>query len=484
MKNTLVALTLLFLWSCGGKDWNITADQFMYQNLDEFNVDYSLLENESNGIENEKFLDYWYNTIYDGQSIDDILNKRSTTTSYFSSWQTREASTFIEFTIASKSDCELDVYYVIMDGSGNVLNHYLVAYDYTCPGVDYSVATTLNNDGSFSKHEFEKVDSYSYKLEKVTNCKISNEGVFLCGDPSNIDPVVCLWEKLTIKETPSVKGKYVTSVFQGEILIYLNESSIDEDSKDNVEYIKVQLSDGTVGWVQSRFVAVKAGVGMFINKSFMYSRPNEINKLDNFFSQMDIVAVLEYSEDREWAKVKGKPEHENWFKENWVKTGLLSTYKLDVKVAFLMKSALKLESKEEQLNQLETIVNNQEFEGLYLIQKVVDQIAELSNDEDRKTLKLKWKQVTIDQYASTYLFENEQGIEVSFGYIRTEEKNYDPTLYYTWYESEESMFGRHEINEDVVDKWFLITVEIQKVQAELSDDMVDTNVIIKIEPVE
>ena len=484
MKKSLVALSVIFLLSCGGKDWGITSDQFLHQNLTEFEVDYSITESEISGIEDVKFLDYWYNTIYEEQSEDDILSKRSTTISYFLSWQTREANEFIEFTIASRNECELDVYYVVMDDRGTIISYNLVAYAYSCSGVDYRVKTIVNEEGELVKHEYESNDGYAYKVESITNCSVNNEGIIICGESSKIDPVVCLWEKLTIKETPKVKGTYLTSVYQGEVLTYQNESIIDEDSKDKVEYFKVKLSDGTIGWVQSRYVVLKAGVGMFANKSFMYNRPNEINKLDNYFSQLDIVAVLEYSEDREWAKVKGKPEHEKWFKEKWVKTDLLSTYRLDVKVAFLMKNALKSETKEEQLSKLGMIVNNQEFEGLYLIQKVVDKITELSDDGGRKTVKLKWKQVTIDQYASTYLFENEQGKEVSFGYIRTEEKNYDPTRYYTWYESEESMFGRHEINEDVVDKWFLVTVEVQRVQAELSDDMIDADVIIKIEPAE
>jgi SH3 domain-containing protein len=486
MKNLQLSLISILLISCGGKNWNLTPDQFYYKNIKKFETNYSTIDNVLQIIQDQEFIDYWYSVLFKGESEESISEKMEYRSSYFDAWQSKEGSDFIEFTIASKNECELEIYYIVMDAKGKIVSHSLVAYDYTCVGVSYFMKTVVNNDGSFTKYEKSQNDDFLYPLETTIACKINDEGMMICDEPVAIKPIICLWEKLTIKETPSTKGKYLTSVYQGEVLTYLNESKIDEASKDKVAYLKVQLSDGTQGWVQSRFVAQEAGLGVLLDKSYTYSRPGEINKTDNFFNEMDIVGVFEFSDDRKWAKVKGKPEHEKWFKEGWVSTNKLSRYDADVKVAGLIKAALKEEKFGNRYDRLKMIVDNVEFQESNFLNRVNTLMTESPANKNAIRLKLQWSGVQIDQYGSTYAFVDENGKEFTFGYVEIEDWHIEIDKYATHYETEESMFGAHRINTDVANKWYWVTYEIQRRVPELADpeDEMDADVIIKIEPVE
>lgn len=484
MKNFLFVFVSILLISCGGKNWDINSSQFNYKNLTEFKTDYGMIEHELSVIQDQEFTSYWYSVLFQGVSEEQIKERTKYYSSYYHAWQTKEGSVFKEFTIASKNECELEIHYVVMDAKGKIVSFQLVSSENTCVGSAYDVKTVVNTDNSFITTVFDANNEYLYPKRTSTICNINSDGKIDCQAPDTIIPVICLWEKLTIKETPEVKGKYLTSVYQGEVMTSLNEASADDASKDKVEYINVRLSDGTEGWVQSRFVAQEAGLGVLLDKSYIHSRPGEINKTDNFFNEMDIVAVLEFSDDKKWAKIKGKPEHEKWFKEGWVSINKLSRYDADVKVAGLTKAALKEEKFENRYDRLKMIADNVEFQQSNFLKKVNQLMIESPDNRNNTVLKLKWKHVDIDQYGSTFLFENEGGDEVSFGYLETPEMNEDPNPYYTWYESEDSMFGRREINTDVVDKWYWVSFESQKVQPELSDEYIDADVIIKIEPVE
>lgn len=496
MKNFLFVFVSILLTSCGGKNWDINSSQFNYKNLTEFKTDYGMIEHELSVIQDQEFTSYWYTVLFQGMSEEQIKERTEYHSSYYHAWQTKEGSTFKEFTIASKNECELELHYVVMDDKGKIVSFFLVAAKNTCVGDKYDVITLVNEDQSFTITTIDAKWEYLFPKKTSKGGRINTEGVLYFDEEVSITPVVCLWEKLTIKETPSTKGKYLTSVYQGEVMTSLNEASVDDASKDKVEYIKVRLSDGTEGWVQSRFVAQKAGLGVLLDESYTYSRPGEINKTDNFFNEMDIVAVLEFSDDKKWTKVKGKPKHEKWFKEGWVPTNKLSRYDADVKVAGLAKAALKEEKFENRYDQLKMIADNVEFQESNFLNKVKELLSQSPDNKNATRLKLKWKYVAIDQYGSTFTFVDENEKEVSFGYLELAEvtvdlsplevsgEAYDKSPYYTRYETEESIFGAYSINEDVVDKWYWVTFESQKVQPELTDEYIDTHVIIKIEPVE
>lgn len=57
---------------------------------------------------------------------------------------------------------------------------------------------------------------------------------------------VCIWDKVAVRETPSSKGKWKTSLSVGEVLTSLGEEAIDTLAK-NRKYTKVRLGDGTEG---------------------------------------------------------------------------------------------------------------------------------------------------------------------------------------------------------------------------------------------
>ena len=56
---------------------------------------------------------------------------------------------------------------------------------------------------------------------------------------------VCIWDGVPVRKAPSKDGKWVTQINLGETLYFLGETVIDSLDGDR-EYIKVELSDGTV----------------------------------------------------------------------------------------------------------------------------------------------------------------------------------------------------------------------------------------------
>ena len=49
------------------------------------------------------------------------------------------------------------------------------------------------------------------------------------GPPGDI--AICMWEELSVKEAPEGKGKFLTTIFLGEIVRFLNETKVDESSE-------------------------------------------------------------------------------------------------------------------------------------------------------------------------------------------------------------------------------------------------------------
>ena len=194
------------------------------------------------------------------------------------------------------------------------------------------------------------------------------------------ESAICLWSSLTLKETPDAKGKYKNTIYMGEKTIFLKETVIDStDKKNKREYIKIRLSDGSEGWVQSNLMAVGAKTYVLRDKTKLYKRPDILSAGKDEFDKMQFVVVTE--EQGEWAKVKGKKLSDGWFKEGWIKTDKLLDNDIDVTVAILAQRAMLKDTDEKKVEALQEIVDNSDFSSSIFVSDVQNLINNIANPE-------------------------------------------------------------------------------------------------------
>ena len=169
---------------------------------------------------------------------------------------------------------------------------------------------------------------------------------------------ICVWDQVSVRETPSAKGKWVTAISIGESLMKLGETAV--DSLDgNRSYIRVRLADGTEGWSVSELIIEDGKVAVFMADKDIYQRPDLLTKVDKKFSQMDIVAVK--SEQDDWFEVIGKRAEGKWIESAWVKKGDISQSSIDVAVAKFASKALAMDSEEDMASSLQEIIDNSDL---------------------------------------------------------------------------------------------------------------------------
>ena len=175
---------------------------------------------------------------------------------------------------------------------------------------------------------------------------------------------VCIWEKVSVRETPEEKGKWLTSVNLAEKIELLGEEKTDESGSKKREYCKVKLMDGKEGWMIKDFIVAKSKPGVFVSDVEFYTRPDLLAKSSKSFKRMDIVAVSEVQDD--WCKIKGKRSEGTWIDEGWVKTSDISYDEKDLAVSLYGKRALSLPA-EKRPEELRKIIDNDDFSGSVFI---------------------------------------------------------------------------------------------------------------------
>ncbi|MDW7692073.1 hypothetical protein R9C00_14975 [Flammeovirgaceae bacterium SG7u.111] len=185
---------------------------------------------------------------------------------------------------------------------------------------------------------------------------------------------ICLWEELSVRESPSAKSKYLTSIYLGEAVTSWGESVLDTNSQRERLYTKIRLTDGTEGWSQDDFLAVDATPGVILNDATIYKRPDLLTSTQTAFDRMDFVAIRE--EKGEWVKVKGKRKEDQWFTTGWVKSTNLSTDLTDISFAVLVNRALSENDKEVREEKIETILGNTDLKPAVFYQDFTGQVYE------------------------------------------------------------------------------------------------------------
>ena len=108
---------------------------------------------------------------------------------------------------------------------------------------------------------------------------------------------ICIWDGAALRAEPTSKGKWLSSISLGETVYWREESQIDTTDRD-YEYLKIELSDGTVGWASKWVLVTDAKVGAVLDDTPIYKRPDLLTMTDEHLDMMDMVAITE--EKGEW----------------------------------------------------------------------------------------------------------------------------------------------------------------------------------------
>lgn len=183
---------------------------------------------------------------------------------------------------------------------------------------------------------------------------------------------ICVIDKLSVRETPGAKTKWITSLSLGEKVYYTGESVMDSASKK--EYYKVKLIDGKEGWSRATFLVVDGKVGAVVQEANVYKRPDLLTKTDKKYSPMDIIAVMSTQDD--WVQVKGKRAEGKYVEEAWIKANNITENSIDIATAKYASLALTKETMTDRITALQEIVDNADFSSSSFMGLLKEKIKE------------------------------------------------------------------------------------------------------------
>ncbi len=193
-------------------------------------------------------------------------------------------------------------------------------------------------------------------------------------------PIVCMWSKVSLRNAPTSKGKWLTWIYLGETATYTGITEKDTTVAKGKDYAKVELIDGTTGWVDVRFMAIDAQPYAVKDVSKLYKRPDILTGTKTEYVKMQFVVVLETK--GEWMKVKGKRSQDGWFSDGWMKTNHLTNSDIDISVAILANRAMAISDKEKKIEALNEIIDNSDFSGSSFIKDISSVVFDLSQEEE------------------------------------------------------------------------------------------------------
>ena len=160
---------------------------------------------------------------------------------------------------------------------------------------------------------------------------------------------VCILVDAAIRAEPNKNGKWLSSLAVGETVIIAGNPI--KDPKDpNTQYIKVKLSDGTEGFVNTWCIVRGAYVAVIQKTVKIYKRPDLLADANMSFEMINIVAIDDEKED--WLHATG----EDRAKSGWIDKTAIRKAKEDIVTAGILRKALRGKEKTMTREALEKIV--------------------------------------------------------------------------------------------------------------------------------
>ena len=209
---------------------------------------------------------------------------------------------------------------------------------------------------------------------------------------------ICLWNNLSLRESPGDDGTFITSVNLGEKLDFLDSIYTDESSSKKYRYANVKLSDGKTGWIREDLIAIDAQLAVITETASICKRADLLTKTDKSFEEMDVVAVKSTSEG--WAEIKGIIKGGTWFTEGWVQESALSYRTPDITDAILVSRALTLEDSVKKYEELKRVYEI-EYEDYSVFKEVIARM------------------IGLDEATNENSTANENALDIKYQYMYT-----------------------------------------------------------------
>ncbi|MEN8122373.1 MAG: SH3 domain-containing protein [Bacteroidota bacterium] len=223
-------------------------------------------------------------------------------------------------------------------------------------------------------------DEENQETEDMDNMEETGDS----GEPEeaeiNTAPAVCIWKTVSLRKAHTAQSDYITSIYLGETATYMGITETDTTVKKGKDYAKIELVDGTTGWVDDRFIAIDAAPYAVKGISKLYKRPDILTATKKEYDKMQFVVVLETK--GEWMKVKGKRNKDQWFSDGWIKANHLTNNSVDISVAILASRAMAIGDKEKKIEALNEIIDNSDFSGSIFIKDISSIVFDLSEEEE------------------------------------------------------------------------------------------------------
>jgi hypothetical protein len=234
----------------------------------------------------------------------------------------------------------------------------------------YLVLLSIISIALFSCKEKSQEENQAYDEEAMMNEAMEMEGEY----DGEINAAICMWNELSVREEPQDKAKYITTIYLGEEVEYLDETKVDEESSKKREYIKVRLSDRTEGWVQANLMALNVDGYAVVKTAKIYKRPDVLTVSDKSIPAKLFVVVEEQQDG--FYKIKGKPFDETWFVEGWVSEDDLSSEQVDVDFSKMYSRAMSIADESKRNAEIEKITNMELFETSVFVSRDISSSLE------------------------------------------------------------------------------------------------------------
>jgi hypothetical protein len=169
---------------------------------------------------------------------------------------------------------------------------------------------------------------------------------------------VCVWDKGSVRETPTKDGKWLNAMSLGEKVTWLGETVSDSTSGNTTtDYYKVKLSDGQEGWVSEWVVEIDAQPAVMTAETQVFKRPDLITGTKTKLDKMEFAAIIKT--EGEWAQFVGSQKK----KKGWIKAAGFSTDDVDIAVGLLATKALAEKDSSKMAEKINEILDNNAFQS-------------------------------------------------------------------------------------------------------------------------
>ncbi len=373
MKYFYSIFAAIILFGCGKTDFSTYKSQFAIsepQTINTDSVDISSLTEITDQELLKKLLTPKFET---PERVQEVINYHQF---YFLAWlgQSQGLNKFSILHTEDESQCIRSAY-MFTTREGEILDNKTISFD-ACLDMGIANANYARvNDSTFNVINYEHNWDSFLPTPFVDECVIQSDGKIVC-NKREMGVGACIWDKLSIRDTPADKGKYLTSINLGERLNLLGKYEVDENSDKKNEYALVRLSDNSEGWVQRRLIGENAYPATITNETYIYKRADPLTRTKDKFFEFDIVAVSERDDSAEWYKVRGKPKSATWFKEGWIKEDNFSTADINIAYSVMAKKAIEADD----YDQIIEVATSKDFSDVEVsLQRALNEYAGIEN---------------------------------------------------------------------------------------------------------